>query len=76
MTGVIEVLCERFGITATVRDTALRAYERVCDVRYDAQARVKANVLAAFLDEGVDESDLAGSTGYGYDDAAAIYEGL
>jgi cystathionine beta-lyase family protein involved in aluminum resistance len=77
MTGVIEVLCERFGIAGTVRDTALRAYERVRDVRYDAQARVKANVLAAFLDEGVDESDLAGSTGYGYDDAARErYESL
>jgi cystathionine beta-lyase family protein involved in aluminum resistance len=77
MTGVIEVLCDRFRIGGTVRDAALRAYERVRDVRYDAQARVKANVLAAFLDEGVDESDLAGSTGYGYDDAARErYESL
>ncbi len=74
---MIDVLCERFGIGGTVRDAALRAYERVRDVRYDAQARVKANVLAAFLNEGVDESDLAGSTGYGYDDAARErYESL
>jgi len=74
---MIDLLCERFGIGDAVRDAALRAYERVRDIRYDAQARVKTNVLAAFLDEGVDESDLAGSTGYGYDDAARErYEAL
>jgi cystathionine beta-lyase family protein involved in aluminum resistance len=32
------------------------------------RVRVKMRVIAAFLAEGVDESDLAGSTGYGYDD--------
>jgi cystathionine beta-lyase family protein involved in aluminum resistance len=74
---MIELLCERFGISHAVRDAALLAYERVRDIRYEAQARVKANVLAAFFDEGVDESDLAGSTGYGYDDAARErYESL
>lgn len=74
---MIELLCQRFGVAGVVRDAALRAHERVRDVRYEAQARVKANVLAAFLDEGVDESDLAGSTGYGYDDAARErYESL
>jgi cystathionine beta-lyase family protein involved in aluminum resistance len=73
----IQLLCERFGIGGAARDAALRAYERVRDLRYDAQASVKANVLAAFFDEGVDESDLAGSTGYGYDDAARErYESL
>ena len=74
---MIDLLCKRFGIGDAVRDAALRAYERVRDIRYDAQARVKANVLAAFFGEGVDESDLAGSTGYGYDDAARErYEAL
>ncbi|HKU68441.1 MAG TPA: methionine gamma-lyase family protein [Candidatus Baltobacteraceae bacterium] len=74
---MIELLCERFGVGGAVRDAALRAYGRVRDVRYEAQARVKANVLAAFFEEGVDESDLAGSTGYGYDDAARErYESL
>src|SRR5579884_4475273 len=74
---MIEFLCKRFGIDGAARDAALQAYERVRDVRYDAQMRVKANVLAAFFDEGVDESDLAGSTGYGYDDAARErYESL
>ncbi len=74
---MIEVLCDRFGIGGAVRDAALLAYERVSDVRYDAQARIKANVFAAFLEEGVAEHDFAGSTGYGYDDAARErYESL
>jgi cystathionine beta-lyase family protein involved in aluminum resistance len=74
---VIDLLCERFGIAGAVRDAARAAFESVRDVRYDAQAQVKTNVLAAFLDEGVDESDFAGSTGYGYDDAARDrYEAL
>jgi len=38
---------------------------------------VRARVLRAFLDEGVADSDLAGTTGYGYDDAARErYESL
>src|SRR5262249_39984689 len=36
-----------------------------------------ASVLQAFLEEGIDDSELAGTTGYGYDDAArARYESL
>jgi cystathionine beta-lyase family protein involved in aluminum resistance len=74
---MIGYLCDRFGIDGRVRASALRAYERVAPTRYDAQLQVKANVLQAFLDEGADESDLAGTTGYGYDDAArARYESL
>ena len=70
-----DLLCERFGIR--VRDSALRAQARVADLRYGAQEIVAANVLHAFLAEGIDESDLAGSSGYGYDDAArARYESL
>ena len=35
------------------------------------------DVLQAFIDEGIVESDFAGSTGYGYDDAGrARYESL
>ena len=38
---------------------------------------VRARVLRAFLDEGIAESDLAGTTGYGYDDPARErYESL
>jgi cystathionine beta-lyase family protein involved in aluminum resistance len=40
-------------------------------------ARVHARVLRAFLDEGIADSDLAGTIGYGYDDLARErYESL
>lgn len=74
---MIELLCERFGIGGAVREAALRAYERTKNLRYDTQTRVKANVMAAFFEEGVAESDFAGSTGYGYDDPSRErYESL
>ena len=74
---MIEQLCERFGIGGSVRDAALRAYECVRNVRYPAQEAVHSGILRAFYDEGIAESDLAGSTGYGYDDAARErYESL
>ena len=73
----VQLLCERFGVAGPVREAALRAQDRVAGIAYDAQARVKANVLAAFLEEGVSESDFAGTLGYGYDDSArAKYEAL
>lgn len=73
----VQLLCERFGIAGPVRAAALRAQDAVSGIRYDAQERVKANVLAAFLEEGIAESDFAGSFGYGYDDPArAKYEAL
>ncbi len=72
-----ELLCERFEIGGRVRDAALRAHARVAEFRYPAQEVVAANVLQAFLDERIDESALAGTSGYGYDDAArAHYESL
>lgn len=74
---MIEAYCDRFGIGGAVRDAALRAYHICRTFDYPAQAQVKANVLAAFLDEGIAEHDLAGTTGYGYDDGArAHYESL
>ncbi len=73
----VQLLCERFGFAGPVREAALRAEATVSEISYDAQARVKTNVLAAFLEEGVAESDFAGSFGYGYDDPArAKYEAL
>ncbi len=74
---MIELFCDRFGIADAVRYAALRAAERVKQIEYLPQAEVKANVFAAFLEEGVAEHDFAGSTGYGYDDAARErYESL
>jgi cystathionine beta-lyase family protein involved in aluminum resistance len=74
---VIDLLCETFGIDAGVRVAARRAHERTRDLAYPAQAQVKTKVLRAFYDEGIDDSELAGTSGYGYDDAARErYESL
>jgi len=74
---VIDLLCDTFAIDERIRVAGTRAYERTRTLNYPAQGRVKARVLRAFLDEGVDESDLAGTSGYGYDDAARErYESL
>lgn len=74
---IVDLLCDRFGIGPAVRDAASRAYASVRDVTYAAQAETKAAVMAAFLAEGVNESDFAPSTGYGYDDPGrAKYEAL
>jgi cystathionine beta-lyase family protein involved in aluminum resistance len=74
---MIDAYCRKFGIEGAVREAALRAYARVKRLEYPAQQSAKANVMAAFLEEGVAEHDFAGSTGYGYDDAARErYESL
>lgn len=74
---MIEELCERFGIAGCVRDAALQAHARAAKVSYEPQRRAQLNVLAAFVEEGLVESDLTGTMGYGYDDAArARYESL
>lgn len=74
---MIESLCRRFSIDGDLRDAAVRAHARVSHVSYAAQTENKLAMLAAFMDAGLSESDLAGSTGYGYDDAArASYENL
>ena len=74
---MIRALCDRFGIEGRIRAPALEAYDRTAVLAYEAQQRVQLTVLQAFADEGLVESDLAGTTGYGYDDAArAHYESL
>lgn len=74
---MIEELCERFAFEPSLRAAAMRARERVAEIDYPAQRAVAAAVLHAFAAEGLSESDLAGATGYGYDDAARDrYEAL
>ncbi len=74
---MIDLLCETFGFDGALRDAARHAWRRVEDVEYPEQRLVKARILRAFFDEGIVESDLAGSSGYGYDDAARErYESL
>jgi cystathionine beta-lyase family protein involved in aluminum resistance len=74
---MIAELCEQFAITGRVREAALEAELQTAALTYGAQQGVQRKVLGAFIAEGITESDLAGTTGYGYDDAArAHYESL
>lgn len=74
---IASAICERFGIAGELREAALRAEARIAAIYYEAQATIAANLLGAFVDAGVAESDLWGSTGYGYDDSAfACYQSL
>jgi cystathionine beta-lyase family protein involved in aluminum resistance len=74
---MIAQLCERFGVGGRVREAAHAAYEATTALTYEPQRRVHLNVLQAFVDEGIVESDFADATGYGYDDPArARYESL
>jgi cystathionine beta-lyase family protein involved in aluminum resistance len=64
------------GIDARVRAAAERA-QPYLERRDPRSARIRGRVLRAFLEEGVAEHDLAGTTGYGYDDPARErYESL
>ncbi len=76
--AALDALLERFSFPAELAAAAHRAAAReIASVTADAQARAHANVLRAFADEGVAESDLAGTLGYGYDDLARTrYESL
>jgi len=68
---LIDALLERFPIDSRVAAAARRAGARDIEIeneRAAAQDAVSTNVLAAFVAEGVAESDLAGTYGYGYDD--------
>lgn len=77
---MIDPLLERFAVAPAIAQAARRAVARCASGTSPAAlatAHARANVLRAFYDEGVSESDLGGSFGYGYDDAArAHYESL
>ena len=60
-------------VIAAAKNAALQLTPRTDPTR----TAIRLRVLDAFYAEGVDESDLAGTTGYGYDDPArARYESL
>ena len=74
---MIEALLERFALSPRVAAAARSAYLRTSGLVRADRAGVSATILRAFYDEGVVESDLPGTLGYGYDDAArARYESL
>jgi cystathionine beta-lyase family protein involved in aluminum resistance len=57
------------AIAPAVRDAAEKALPRLYEAD-DRRPAVRMRVIEAFLAEGIAESDLWGSTGYGYDDPA------
>jgi cystathionine beta-lyase family protein involved in aluminum resistance len=73
---MIEAILGDRRVAPKVREAAETALARL-DERDPRRRAVRMRVLDAFLAEGIAESDLAGSTGYGYDDAARDrYESL
>jgi cystathionine beta-lyase family protein involved in aluminum resistance len=73
---MIELLTGGSEIDPRVRVGAERAAVWL-ERRDPRTVAVRARVLRAFLEEGIAESDLAGTTGYGYDDASRErYESL
>jgi cystathionine beta-lyase family protein involved in aluminum resistance len=66
---MIDAILAGRAIDGRVRTAAQRAAPFLSVVD-GVRTQVKMRVLQAFLDEGIAESDLAGSTGYGYDDPA------
>lgn len=74
---MIDALAQRLGVSNAVRTAAESAWEQARAIAYPAQQTNKLRVIEAFMARGIAESDLAGSTGYGYDDAAREqYEAL
>ena len=66
---MIEAILGSRTLAAPVRAAAERALPRLDGVD-PRRGAVRMRVIDAFLAEGIAESDLAGSTGYGYDDPA------
>lgn len=66
-----------FAIDARVRAAADAAESRLATFEYASRRPIRAKVIEAFLSEGIAESDLIATTGYGYDDPARErYESL
>jgi len=74
---VIEAILAEFSGSERVAEAARKAAWALEPRDLDVRARIRMRVVSAFLEEGLAESDLAGTTGYGYDDAARTrYESL
>lgn len=74
---MIERLLAPFALAEGVVRAARAAEPRLLEFDRAARAPVRAKIIGAFLAEGIAESDLAATTGYGYDDPARErYESL
>jgi cystathionine beta-lyase family protein involved in aluminum resistance len=75
--AAVEAIIERFGFDEPIAAAARSAALRPVRAGDGERARVDAKVLQAFEAEAIAESDLAGTLGYGYGDAARDrYEAL
>jgi hypothetical protein len=61
--GVIERLLASFEIDERVRAGAIAAESRLLCFDRAARIPIRAKIIAAFVAEGIAESDLAGTTG-------------
>jgi cystathionine beta-lyase family protein involved in aluminum resistance len=66
---MIETILGSRAVDAAVRAAAEHALPRLLEAD-PRRAAVRMRVIDAFLAEGIAESDLGGTTGYGYDDPA------
>jgi cystathionine beta-lyase family protein involved in aluminum resistance len=74
---LIEAVLERISCGTSVAEAARAAAWALEPRDLALRARIRMRVVAAFLEEGIAESDLTGTLGYGYDDAAREkYESL
>lgn len=74
---LIEAVLEHAACSEEVSEAARRAAASLEPRDLGLRARIRMRVIAAFVQEGITEADLAGTLGYGYDDAArAHYESL
>lgn len=77
VTETVESVLAHAACGAGVANAARRAAWALEPREPALRARIRMRVVAAFLDEGLVESDFAGTLGYGYDDAARErYESL
>ncbi|MBV8355358.1 MAG: methionine gamma-lyase family protein, partial [Candidatus Eremiobacteraeota bacterium] len=73
----MEAVLERLETNAAVADGARRAAWALAPRDLAVRARIRMSVIDAFRAEGITESDLAATWGYGYDDPARErYESL
>jgi cystathionine beta-lyase family protein involved in aluminum resistance len=75
--ALIEAVLEQAACGEEIAAAARRAQGALLPRDLPLRARIRMRVVAAFMAEGLTEADLAGTLGYGYDDAArAHYESL
>lgn len=74
---MIDRLVSLYRLDERLREAGEKALASTKALHYAAQDELKLRMLEIFIAAGIDEHDVVGSSGYGYDDAArAAYEHL